>query len=252
MARIICTELRAGHPHVELAGALIKEGSTRRLPDDVRVTASVAELLSWRPRLVGECAGHSGLAQYGATVLRAGIELVVASVGALADPVLEQSLRSAAREGGTRIRIPSGAVGGLDALVAARLGGLERVRYIGRKPVAAWRGTAAERSVDLSAISIATPVFEGSARDAALSYPQNANVAAAIALAGAGFDDTTVTLIADPAATGNHHAIEAEGRFGRFAFHITGNPMPDNPKTSLLAAYSVLRCLVAPAASIEI
>jgi aspartate dehydrogenase len=124
-------------------------------------------------------------------------------------------LRAAAALGGTHMRIPSGAVGGLDALAAARLGGLTSVTYVGRKPVAAWQGTKAEESVVLADISAATAVFEGTAREAALAYPQNANVAAAIALAGVGFDATRVTLIADPAARGNEHHIEAEGAFGR-------------------------------------
>jgi aspartate dehydrogenase len=143
-------------------------------------------------------------------------------------------------------------VGGLDALASARLGGLSSVSYIGRKPVDAWRGTRAEKSVELDKVREATVIFEGSAREAALQFPQNANVAAAIALSGVGFDATRVRLIADPQARGNEHLIEAEGAFGRLTFSVVGTPMPGNPKTSSLAAYSLLRALVSPIEAITI
>lgn len=255
ITRVIVRELLEHHPRIRLAGVLVHDqagAKERRLAESVPLTSSLTELLSWGPAVVAECAGHAGLAEYGAAVLEHGTDLVVASVGALADPELERRLRAAAQAGGAHARIPSGAVGGLDALASARLGGLAAVRYIGRKHVAAWRGTSAEKTVDLDRIVTATAIFEGSAREAALAYPQNANVAAAIALAGVGFDATRVTLIADPAARANEHLIEADGAFGRFAFSIAGTPLPDNPKTSTLAAFSLLRCLVSPADTIQI
>jgi aspartate dehydrogenase len=255
IARVICRELIERHPHVRLAGVLVHDkakATAHGMDARVRLTSSLSEMLGWRPKFIAECAGHAGLTEFGAAVLANGANLIVASVGALADPELERTLREAAALGGTHMRIPSGAVGGLDALAAARLGGLTSVTYVGRKPVAAWQGTKAEESVVLADISAATAVFEGTAREAALAYPQNANVAAAIALAGVGFDATRVTLIADPAARGNEHHIEAEGAFGRLTFTVAGKPLPGNPKTSSLAAYSLLRCLVSPADAVQI
>lgn len=61
-----------------------------------------------------------------------------------------------------------------------------------------------------------------------------------------------MTLIADPAARGNEHLIEAEGLFGKLTFSVAGSPLHGNPKTSSLAAYSLLRCLVSPAETMQI
>ena len=73
-----------------------------------------------------------------------------------------------------------------------------------------------------------------------MQYPKNANVAAAVALAGVGFDDTRVLLIADPELDENIHELRAAGDFGRFTFEIRGNALPDNPRSSALAAMSVV------------
>jgi aspartate dehydrogenase len=200
---------------------------------------SIDELLSVKPDLIVECAGHEALRTLGPRVLAAGIDLLIASTGALADASLEAELRSAAAKGHSRILLIAGAVGGLDALRAARHAGLAGVRYIGRKPPAAWRGTAAEQAVDLGSLSGAALLFDGSARQAALRFPQNANVAAAIALAGVGFDLTRVQLFADPSISGNLHRIEAEGAFGKFHIELSGIALPDNPKTSRLTVGSL-------------
>ena len=122
------------------------------------------------------------------------------------------------------------------------------------KPPAAWKGIpyVEKLGLDMDRLATATVLFEGSARDAALTYPQNANVTAAAALAGIGFDATRVTLLADPAARGNEHQIDAEGRFGSLRFSVVNVPLPENPKTSSLAAYSLIRCAIAPAQAVQI
>lgn len=222
------------------AGLPVRAAIVRR-PADTHLPQvhNVAGLPEGITHLV-DCAGHSGLAAHGPDALAAGIDVVSLSLGALADATLERRLAAAADHGGGRLILASGAIGGLDALRAARIGGLERVRYVGRKPPLGWAGSPAEDSLDLATLSVAKTHFEGSAREAALRYPKNANVAAAVALSGLGLDETHVSLIADPAAAGNTHRIEAEGAFGSLTFEITGNALPGNPRSSALAAMSAV------------
>jgi aspartate dehydrogenase len=191
-----------------------------------------------------DCAGHTALRSYGPDILRGGTDLTTVSLGALADEELLNNLQQAATEGGTTLHLASGAIGALDCLRAARVGGLQSVTYIGRKPPQSWKGSPADTKLDLDNLTTGAEThFDGSARDAATAYPKNANVAAAVALAGVGFDDTKVKLIADPGITENVHEIRATGDFGSFSFEIRGHSLPDNPSSSALAAMSVVSTL---------
>ncbi|MCY4395056.1 MAG: aspartate dehydrogenase [Rhodospirillaceae bacterium] len=217
----------------------------------IQVTDRIASLAE-SPGLIVEAAGHGALGEHGVPALRAGRRLLVVSVGALADWALLAELERAANEGGGTAEIAPGAIGGIDALAAARQGGLERVAYTSRKPPAAWKGTPGEALCDLDRLDAPFTLFEGPADEAARTYPKNANVAATVALAGAGFDKTEVRIVADPDAPGNVHEIEAIGAFGRMALRMEGKPLPDNPKTSSLTAFSVLRAIRNEAAAIRI
>ncbi|MDX5413385.1 MAG: aspartate dehydrogenase [Rhodobacterales bacterium] len=224
--------------------ALIRPGRAEAARAALGVVRCTDHLDGELPYIMVDCAGHAGLAQHGPQILRAGVPLITVSLGALADPALEAELTAAARDGDTRLILCSGAIGGLDALRAARMGRLTRVTYEGRKPPAGWRGSRAEDVMDLSAPLTQEAVhFDGDARQAARLYPKNANVAAAVALAGLGFEETGVRLIADPAAAGNIHTVTAQGDFGEMRFSITGQTLPGNPRTSALAAMSVLSAL---------
>jgi aspartate dehydrogenase len=128
-------------------------------------------------------------------------------------------------------------------LGAARFAGLAEVIYTSNKAPRAWKGTPAEGMVNLDALTESTVFFTGNAREAALAFPQNANVAAAVALAGLGFENTRVQLCANPQATGNRHRIQAHGAFGEIDVSILGKTLPENPKTSVLAPYSLVRSL---------
>lgn len=191
-----------------------------------------------------DCAGHTALKSYGCDILRSGTDLITVSLGALADSDLYQGLERAATEGRARLHLASGAIGALDCLRAARVGSLQNVTYVGRKPPQGWKGSPAETKLDLDNLTAGAEThFDGSARDAATQYPKNANVAAAVALAGIGFDITQVKLIADPEISENIHEVRATGDFGSFRFEVRGHSLPDNPRSSALAAMSVIATL---------
>jgi aspartate dehydrogenase len=246
IARDVAAALRAAGG-VSIVAALCRPGAAakaRAALGEIAVVESLAGLIALGPDIIAEVAGQQAVAEHGPGVLRSGVDLLVISVGALADAALLKRLKNAAYEGKSRILLPAGAIGGIDAIAAMRLGGLEAVRYRSRKPPAAWRGSPAEKVTDLDKLTERTVLYRGSAGEAALLYPQNANVAAAVALAGLGFEKTEVELVADPAAPGNVHEIEAEGAAGRFAIQLQGRPSRTNPKTSALAALSVARALI--------
>lgn len=222
------------------AGAMLEASGCRAIADAAIVTDAQA-LLARQPDIVLEAAGHEALNAFGAAVLETGHRLIITSVGALADNALRTALDNAATRGSSRYDIIPGAVGGLDILAAAKLSGLNRVVYKSRKPPGAWRGTAAETMTKLDAIREATVFFRGNAGEAARQFPQNANVAATIALAGAGFAATQVELIADPGVSRNVHELTVEAKSADFTIRIEGRPAPDNPKTSLTTAYSLAR-----------
>lgn len=198
------------------------------------------DCISEQPDLVLECASHQAVQQYAATILQKGWTLAIISTGALADTYLEQTLSTLAKRHQGLLIPLTGAVAGLDGLRAAKEANITHVTYQSRKNPASWRNGAAEHYIDLSSVTEATTFFSGSAREAALNFPANANVAATIALYGIGMDKTQVQLIVDPNTTKNSHRIDVTGDFGHFSIKLNGNPLPSNPKTSMLAALSAV------------
>ena len=215
-----------------------------KLTQTSSVHSDVADLLADKPDVVAECASHVAVRDYGEAILKSGCDLVVISIGSLSNEGLYNRLVAAAKAGGARLVLPSGAIGGIDALAAARLSGLESVVYTGRKPPKAWKGTPAETLLALDTLAEPAVFFEGSARKAASEYPFNANVAATLAIAGIGLDNTRVRLVADPGITRNVHEFTVSSACGDFTMKLEGRPSPANPKTSLMAGYSVARELI--------
>jgi aspartate dehydrogenase len=212
---------------ISVVGALVRAPRER----GVRVTQveTLGDLLSAKPDVVAETAGHGALRSFGPDCLRAGVPLVLLSVGALADERFENALRAAAIAGGLSARVASGSIGGLDLLASAAKGGLESVCHRIIKPPGAL-GLSSDAQGEL---------FRGSARRAALEYPQNANVAAAVALAGIGLDASEVIVESDPCATRNRHRIEVAGAFGSATISIEGRPSVANPRTGALVPMSL-------------
>lgn len=240
-ADIVASLLAAPAPGYELRVLLRPDSPSRaRLPETVSPLPDLASLVEFAPDLVIEAAGHQAVRESVAGCLERGLPVLIVSIGALHDEGLKTALVAAARQGGGRLILPSGALGGLDYVRAVRGAGQLALRYESRKPPAAWSAELRALGHDPEALSEPVTLFSGTAREAAARYPQNLNVAAALALAGPGFEATGVDVVCDPAATGNVHRVTAESEFGTMSLEIANRPSPTNPKSSWIVAQALL------------
>jgi aspartate dehydrogenase len=237
-------------------GAIGKHVEAARL-DDVDLVAVLVK----RPRNVGrlthepdrffahefdavtECAGHDAVRTHGQRVLEAGADLLVTSVGAFTDTALFDRLLAAAKANARRLILPSAGIGALDILSGAAVGGLESVTVTVRKDPSAWKGTVAERLLDLDALEKSHVVFDGPVREGARLYPQNVNISAATALAGIGLDKTRLVIVADPTIDTHIVELEAQGAFGRFTFREDVAISEENRKTGKLVAMAIVKSI---------
>jgi aspartate dehydrogenase len=235
---VIADALRRGAiPGATLAGVL-----RRRAAAEPAAVSSVEQLAS-RCDVVVEAASHAALATHGPAVTRAGRDLVVLSVGALADERLREEL---VVEGGGRVLLSTGACGGVDLLRAAHaLAPLEAVALRTTKAGAAVSRDWMEPELQRRLVDGDGPVvaFSGPARDAVRLFPETANIAALLALATIGFDRVTVTVVGDPSRRSAKHEIDARGTAGTYRFEIENAVSPANPRTSAVTAYAVVRAL---------
>jgi aspartate dehydrogenase len=219
---------------------------TRRpIPATVGVdwVGRLSDLVQQAPDIVIEAAGHAAVKEYVPALLEDGIPVVLTSVGALADSALEASVREAERRGQCRLVLPGGAVGGTDYIRSVAQLPDVTARYCSRKPIAAWRQEIIALGLDPDAAKTEIVLFEGSAREAALLYPQNLNVALTIALAIGGMDALNVRVVADPAVERNSHEIDIESGAGRASFVFENTPSATNPKTSAVTALSIVQAV---------
>jgi aspartate dehydrogenase len=158
-----------------------------------------------------------------------------------------------AKEKGARILVPSGALLGFDAVRAAAEGTIHSVDMMTRKPPAGLEGALylVERGISVQGLKSPLKVFDGSAREGALGFPTNVNVAAALSLAGIGPDRTHLEIWADPTVTRNIHTIKVEADTTRFTMTIESVPS-DNPRTGKLVAPSVIAALRALVSELKV
>ena len=230
---------------VEIVGVATKDDPAERarIPAGVPFLAEPSQLAGLKPDLVVEAAGRAAIDVWAPAALAAAPCTIIASTSAFCDDALLPRLIAIAEQHGSRILIPSGAIGGIDAIAAAATLGLDTVVHQIVKPPVAWKGTPAEALLDLAGLTERKVFFSGTAREAAGQYPQNANATVVTSLAGIGLDRTIVELVADPAARMNGHYITASGGFGRMTISLENNPLATNPKSSELTALSLVRLI---------
>ena len=195
--------------------------------------------------IVVETASQEAVISYSEKVITSGKDILIMSPGALLDEEFLKRIKEVAKKHGRQVQIPSGAIGGLDVVKAAKLEGLERVvSTIRKNPESLKKSPHFQKIVkDLDGLKKPKVIFQGCANDAVKLFPTNTNVSAALSLAGIGGQNTVVRVIADPTITMNIHEIEVKGKFGKMKIHLENYKHPSNPKTSYLAVLSAIETL---------
>lgn len=227
--------------------------------DEVKAAARIATLRA-RPALLSlaaladaadvilECVPARHFREIAEPAVSRGRIFMPLSVGQL---LANMDLVETAKATGARIIVPTGALLGLDAVRAVAEGHVESVRITTRKPPKGLAGAPylVERGLDMDAVTVATRIFEGTAREAIKGFPANVNVAVALSLAGIGPDRTRIEIWADPAVTRNTHTIEVVSDSSNLSMTIANVPSVENPatgKVTALSAIAALRRLTAP------
>lgn len=237
IGKFIANAIDRGVINCKLVGVFDKdreaaENFNKGINSKVPIAGDIEELIR-DSDLVVEAASQEAVREYAIKILSSGKNLVVMSVGALADDVLFREMRRIAGEENVRIYIPSGAIVGLDGVKAAKLACIASVEIITRKN---------PKTLDVD-VKEETVLYEGPAREGVRKFPKSVNVAATLSLVGIGIDRTMLKVIADPKVDRNIHEIRVKGDFGEFKTIAENIPSPNNPKTSWLAALSAIATL---------
>jgi aspartate dehydrogenase len=245
----LCIALQRGHVPAEIAGLTdIDESRARLLLNSFNLKAEICDLdrNAAIVDLLVECAQPSVVKDVVDAAIRNKCDCLILSVGGMME---HPDLFESARTRNVQIRLPAGAMCGLDGIRAAMEAGLHHVTLTTRKPPRGLAGAPylLENGIDVESLTEPKVVFEGSAREACKAFPHNVNVAASLSLVGVGPDETRVRVIADPYATANTHEILAEGAFGQLKTVTDNLPSPRNAKSSYLASLSAVAELRAAA-----
>jgi aspartate dehydrogenase len=192
--------------------------------------------------IIVECLPAASVEELAREVLSRGKVLIAISAAALM--IYPEILKLPEKSSG-RIIVPSGALTGMDGVMALKQAGITSAKIISTKLPKGFTGApwVVQNNIDLESIKTRTLIFSGSALDAARAFPANVNVAATLSLAGIGPDKTTVEVWADPAAPGNSHEIEVHGKGSVMRAKVDNIPDPSNPKSSQLAGHSIVSVL---------
>jgi aspartate dehydrogenase len=199
-----------------------EENLARSLSVPVKLAKTVDEMIRLKPTIIVEAASQEAAKEYVPKIASEKIPLIVMSVGALLGLNVDT----------TRIHVPSGAIGGLDAISSAALTGIEEVVLRTRKN---------PKILDMDNRE-ETLIFDGGVREAVKLFPREMNVAATLALT-VGSEKVAAKVISDPKVVRNVHEIEVKWKYGLMHFRFDNDPHPENPKTSALAAWSAIKLL---------
>lgn len=200
IGRPVARALLAGRAGAHSLAAVLAR--TRRALDGFPVTDSVEEFLAGGYDLIIEAGGPETFRALVPAALER-CEVWAVSPIPLADAVLEREIRRISESTGHVLRIPPGALAAFDGIATAMAGGLERLDVF----------------IDLGAGEASEPelLFEGTAREVGLRYPEGVNVVIAAALAGPGLDATRVRVMRPPrGSVGRTMGFTVRSRAGVF------------------------------------
>lgn len=214
---------------------------------------NLAELIDAHD-IVVECAGVPAAKEHGPAIIASGKDLVLTSVGALADPDARRALLA----GPGKVHVTSGAIGGFDlwaALAESNAVDTGKIRTTKNAEALIQDWMNDDERAELENATEPFVLFSGRPADAIAKFPGNVNVSIALAWAtrgrGASDDEllerslerVTVELVASPNLVDTRHDIEVSGSAGTFSLVSESGPNPVNPKTSAITALSVAHTL---------
>lgn len=214
---VVCDELILYDKNEQKAKTLKR---SLRFPSTI--VTGVEEMLKLKPKVIVEAASQQAAREYVEQITAEGVDLIVMSTGALLDLNMPSN----------KVHVPSGAIGGLDALSSAALARIDEVVLTSKKN---------PRALDMTNTK-ATIVYKGTAEEAARLFPREMNVAATLALTVKP-TKVQVQVISDPAVQRNTHEFRVKWQFGEMFLRFENDPHPENPRTSALAAWSAIRLL---------
>lgn len=200
IGRPVARALLAGRAGTHSLAAVLAR--TRRELDGFPVTDSFEEFLAGGYDLTIEAGGPEAFRDLVPAALERS-EVWAVSPIPLADPVLEREIRRISESTGHVLRIAPGAFAGFDGIATAMAGGLERLDVF----------------IDLGAGKASEPelLFEGTAREVGLRFPEGVNVVISAALAGPGLDATRVRVMRPPrGSVGRTMGFTVRSRAGVF------------------------------------
>ena len=168
---------------------------------------SAAALVNAKPQIIAEAASVASVKEIAVEALSRGISMAVLSIGALADEAFRLAVQEAAKKGGAKMHIASGAIGGFDVLRTIALMGQAKVSFETHKGPGSLQNTPLYKE---EMADTAVQAFAGTATEAIALLPTKVNVAVAASLAAADPARTQVSIHSVPGFVGDDHKITAE------------------------------------------
>lgn len=196
-----------------------------------------------RADVVVEAAGQTVVEESATGILDAGADLVVMSVGAFRDASLLEEVRAAAEANDARVRVPSGAIAGLDGVAAIGTGTVEAVSLLCRRRPE-HLGAYVDDDVVLQELPEGKVIFEGTAAEAAEAFPSHMNVALALTLtARVDPEDVTVRIEVERDAPRSRYFVRSRGSAGTVEVEIENFRTAGEPDTSRITVGSTVETL---------